>query len=64
VFYAYILLSSKSHLFYFGSTKDLRLRFEAPLRSLGEYRVGVPIGGMRHVMGSRVCYYSVVNVGD
>jgi len=28
MYYTYILLSSKSHIFYFGSTKDLRLRFE------------------------------------
>lgn len=26
MFYTYILLSSKSHRFYFGSTKDLKLR--------------------------------------
>ncbi|HOU45588.1 MAG TPA: GIY-YIG nuclease family protein [Candidatus Pacearchaeota archaeon] len=25
--YAYILLSSKSHIFYFGSTNDLKIRF-------------------------------------
>lgn len=25
--YAYILLSSKSHIFYFGSTNDLKFRF-------------------------------------
>lgn len=28
MFYSYILLSSKSHIFYFGSAKDLRLRLE------------------------------------
>jgi predicted GIY-YIG superfamily endonuclease len=27
MFYAYILLSSKSHRFYYGSTKDLQKRF-------------------------------------
>ena len=27
MYYTYILLSSKSHRFYFGSTKDLRKRF-------------------------------------
>lgn len=26
MYYAYILLSSKSHKFYFGSTSDLRIR--------------------------------------
>ncbi len=26
MYYSYILLSSKSHFFYFGSTKDLKLR--------------------------------------
>ncbi|MBI2033752.1 MAG: GIY-YIG nuclease family protein [Candidatus Liptonbacteria bacterium] len=26
--YTYILLSSKSHIFYFGSTNDLRARFK------------------------------------
>jgi len=26
MFYCYILLSSKSHIFYFGSAKDLKLR--------------------------------------
>ena len=28
MFYAYILLSSKSHIFYFGSANDLRLRLK------------------------------------
>lgn len=28
MYYTYILLSSKSHIFYFGSTKNLRLRFD------------------------------------
>jgi putative endonuclease len=28
MFYTYILLSSKSHIFYFGSTTDLKLRLE------------------------------------
>ncbi|MFH0805491.1 MAG: GIY-YIG nuclease family protein [Patescibacteria group bacterium] len=28
MYYCYILLSSKSHTFYFGSTKDLKLRYE------------------------------------
>ena len=28
MYYSYILLSSKSHIFYFGSTKDLKLRFK------------------------------------
>jgi len=28
MFYTYILLSSKSHLFYFGSTKDLKTRLQ------------------------------------
>ena len=28
MYYAYILLSSKSHIFYFGSAKDLKLRFK------------------------------------
>ena len=28
MFYTYILLSSKSHIFYFGSTKDLRIRLK------------------------------------
>ena len=28
MYYAYILLSSKSHIFYYGSTKDLKLRIE------------------------------------
>jgi len=28
MFYCYILLSSKSHIFYFGSAKDLKSRFE------------------------------------
>ncbi len=27
MFYVYILLSSKSHIFYFGSANDLKLRF-------------------------------------
>ena len=27
MYYVYILLSSKSHIFYFGSTKNLKLRF-------------------------------------
>ena len=27
--YTYILLSSKSHIFYFGSTNDLRARFKS-----------------------------------
>jgi len=27
-FYSYILLSEKSHIFYFGSTRDLKLRFK------------------------------------
>jgi len=29
MFYTYILLSSKSHIFYFGSAKDLRLRLKS-----------------------------------
>lgn len=28
MFYCYILLSSKSHIFYFGSAKDLKLRLK------------------------------------
>lgn len=28
MYYAYILLSSKSHIFYFGSTSDLKTRVE------------------------------------
>lgn len=28
MYYTYILLSSKSHIFYFGSTNDLRERFK------------------------------------
>ena len=28
MFYTYILLSSKSHIFYFGSAKDLKLRLK------------------------------------
>lgn len=28
MYYCYILLSSKSHTFYFGSTKDLKLRYK------------------------------------
>jgi len=28
MFYTYILLSSKSHIFYFGSAKDLKIRLE------------------------------------
>ena len=28
MYYSYILLSSKSHIFYFGSTKDLKLRIK------------------------------------
>ena len=28
MFYTYILLNSKSHIFYFGSTKDLELRLK------------------------------------
>lgn len=28
MYYSYILLSSKSHLFYFGSTNDLHLRLK------------------------------------
>lgn len=28
MYYTYILLSSKSHIFYFGSTNDLKLRFK------------------------------------
>ena len=28
MYYTYILLSSKSHIFYFGSTSDLKRRFE------------------------------------
>ena len=27
MYYSYILLSSKSHIFYFGSTNDLKIRF-------------------------------------
>ncbi|MFA4999650.1 MAG: GIY-YIG nuclease family protein [Parcubacteria group bacterium] len=27
MYYTYILLSSKSHIFYFGSTRDLKVRF-------------------------------------
>lgn len=29
MYYTYILLSSKSHIFYFGSTNDLRVRFKS-----------------------------------
>lgn len=36
MYYAYILLSSKSHLFYFGSTKDLKFRVK--LHNGGEVR--------------------------
>lgn len=28
MYYCYILLSSKSHIFYFGSAKDLKIRLE------------------------------------
>jgi putative endonuclease len=28
MYYVYILLSSKSHLFYFGSTTNLKIRFQ------------------------------------
>jgi len=28
MYYCYILLSSKSHTFYFGSTEDLKLRYK------------------------------------
>lgn len=28
MYYSYILLSSKSHIFYFGSTNDLKIRFK------------------------------------
>jgi len=34
--YCYILLSSKSHKFYFGSTNDLRTRFQ--LHNLGKVK--------------------------
>jgi predicted GIY-YIG superfamily endonuclease len=36
MFYTYILLSSKSHIFYYGSTKDLKKRIE--LHNQGEVR--------------------------
>ncbi len=36
MFYCYILLSSKSHIFYFGSANDLKKRIE--LHNSGEVR--------------------------
>jgi len=36
MFYTYILLSSKSHIFYFGSARDLKHRFK--LHNKGEVR--------------------------
>jgi len=36
MFYAYILLSSKSHIFYFGSTNNLQRRFD--LHNKGEIK--------------------------
>ncbi|OHA64246.1 MAG: hypothetical protein A2667_01395 [Candidatus Wildermuthbacteria bacterium RIFCSPHIGHO2_01_FULL_47_27] len=36
MFYCYILLSSKSHIFYFGSAKDLKKRME--LHNHGEVK--------------------------
>tara|TARA_B100000315_G_C14305582_1_gene463867 strand:- start:388 stop:681 length:294 start_codon:yes stop_codon:yes gene_type:complete len=36
MYYAYILLSSKSHIFYFGSTKDLKQRIR--LHNNGEVK--------------------------
>ena len=38
--YCYILLSSKSHHFYFGSTNDLRARFK--LHNLGKVKSTAP----------------------
>ena len=40
MYYTYILLSSKSHLFYFGSTKNLKERFE--LHNQGKVRSTTP----------------------
>lgn len=40
MYYCYILLSSKSHTFYFGSTRDLRLRYE--LHNEGEVKSTKP----------------------
>ena len=40
MFYTYILLSSKSHLFYFGVTKDLKNRFQ--LHNSGKVKATKP----------------------
>jgi predicted GIY-YIG superfamily endonuclease len=40
MFYTYILLSSKSHIFYFGSAKDLKLRLR--LHNSGEVKSTKP----------------------
>ncbi len=40
MFYSYILLSSKSHIFYFGSTNNLKLRLE--LHNSGEVKSTKP----------------------
>ena len=40
MYYAYILLSSKSHIFYFGSTNDLKVRFK--LHNLGQVKSTKP----------------------
>jgi len=40
MYYCYILLSSKSHIFYFGSTNDLRLRLK--LHNSGEIKSTKP----------------------
>jgi len=40
MYYAYILLSSKSHIFYFGSTNDLKARIK--LHNAGEVRSTKP----------------------
>ena len=49
MFYSYILLSSKSHTFYFGSTKDLKVR-------LGQHNSGEVKSTKPHIPWRLVWY--------
>ena len=49
MFYTYILSSSKSHIFYYGWTKDLRKRFE-------EHNKGVSLATKPHIPRKLVFY--------
>lgn len=49
MFYTYILLSSKSHIFYFGSAKDLKLR-------LRQHNIGEVISTKPHIPWKLVWY--------